>query len=141
MANPPVNLLGMSRPGLEAFFADLGEKPFRARQIMRWIYERGQADFDGMTDLSAKLRARLAEVAEIRAPDIVTSQHSSDDTRKWLLRMDASQRIETVFIPEPARGTLCVSSQVGCAMDCSFCATAQQGFNRNLTPAEIVGQV
>ncbi|MGD8533200.1 MAG: 23S rRNA (adenine(2503)-C(2))-methyltransferase RlmN [Gammaproteobacteria bacterium] len=141
MSDQRVNLLGLPRPDLEAFFVELGEKPFRARQIMNWIYRRGVGDFEEMTDLSQKLRQRLAEVAEIRVPRIVTEQHSADGTRKWMLGMGRTQGIETVFIPEPSRGTLCISSQVGCVLDCSFCSTAQQGFNRNLSTAEIVGQV
>lgn len=141
MSNQRVNLLGLPRPDLEAFFVELGEKPFRARQVMNWIYRRGVGDFEEMTDLSQKLRQRLAEVAEISVPRIVTEQHSTDGTRKWMLGMGHTQGIETVFIPEPARGTLCISSQVGCVLDCSFCSTAQQGFNRNLSTAEIVGQV
>jgi 23S rRNA (adenine2503-C2)-methyltransferase len=137
-----VNLLGLPRAQLEAFVAArLGAKPFRARQLMKWIYRRGAADFTAMTDLAQDFRAQLAEVAEISVPQIVTEQTSKDGTRKWMLRMDQVQGIETVYIPEPDRGTLCISSQVGCAMDCSFCATAQQGFNRNLSAAEIVGQV
>lgn len=135
------NLLGLPRPDLEDFFSRLGEKPFRARQIMNWIYRRGVDDFEAMTDLSRGLRQRLSDVAEIRVPGIVTAQHSGDGTRKWMLGMGETQGIETVFIPEPARGTLCISSQVGCVLDCSFCSTAQQGFNRNLGTAEIVGQV
>src|SRR6202166_2244471 len=142
VADDRVNLLGLPRSELEAFVADrLGAKPFRARQLMKWIYRRGAADFSVMTDLAQEFRARLAEVAKISVPEIVTEQLSTDGTRKWMLRMDAVQGIETVYIPEPDRGTLCISSQVGCAMDCSFCATAQQGFNRNLSVAEIVGQV
>ncbi len=137
-----VNLLGLPRPELEAFVAGrLGAKPFRARQLMKWIYRRGAADFASMTDLAQDFRAQLAAVATIAVPEIVTEQRSTDGTIKWMLRMDAVQGIETVYIPEPDRGTLCISSQVGCAMDCSFCATAQQGFNRNLGVAEIVGQV
>jgi 23S rRNA (adenine2503-C2)-methyltransferase len=140
-----VNLLGLSRPELEAFVSGLGAKPFRARQLMKWMYRRGESDFDRMTDLAKDFRARLAEVAEIRPPEIVTLEASADGTRKWLLRAPGAtgveQAIETVFIPEPGRGTLCISSQVGCALDCSFCSTAQQGFNRNLSAAEIVGQV
>jgi 23S rRNA (adenine2503-C2)-methyltransferase len=137
-----VNLLGLPRAQLEAFVAArLGAKPFRARQLMKWIYRRGAADFSTMTDLAQEFRAQLAAVAEISVPQIVTEQQSKDGTRKWMLRMDEVQGIETVYIPEPDRGTLCISSQVGCAMDCSFCATAQQGFNRNLSAAEIVGQV
>jgi len=137
-----VNLLGLPRAQLEAFVAQrLGAKPFRARQLMKWIYRRGAADFSAMSDLAQDFRAQLREVAEITVPQIVTEQVSSDGTRKWMLRMDEVQGIETVYIPEPDRGTLCISSQVGCAMDCTFCATAQQGFNRNLSVAEIVGQV
>ncbi len=139
------NLLGLSRPELEAWVAALGEKPFRARQLMKWIYRRGECDFDAMTDLSKAFRDRLAGVAEVRVPEIVSEQVSTDGTRKWLLRMPGAtgveQAVETVFIPEPGRGTLCISSQIGCSLDCSFCATAQQGFNRNLSAAEIVGQV
>ena len=136
------NLLGLARPELEAFVAErLGAKPFRARQLMKWIYRRGAADFAVMSDLAQDFRAQLSEVAEITVPQIVTQQVSSDGTRKWMLRMDQAQGIETVYIPEPDRGTLCISAQVGCAMDCSFCSTAQQGFNRNLSVAEIVGQV
>jgi 23S rRNA (adenine2503-C2)-methyltransferase len=142
LAAERVNLLGLPRTELEAFVAErLGAKPFRARQLMKWMYRRGAADFAAMTDLAQDFRAQLAEVARISVPEIVTEQNSSDGTRKWMLRMDAVQGIETVYIPEPDRGTLCISSQVGCAMDCSFCSTAQQGFNRNLSVAEIVGQV
>jgi 23S rRNA (adenine2503-C2)-methyltransferase len=142
VADDRVNLLGLPRSELEAFVAErLGAKPFRARQLMKWIYRRGAADFAAMSDLKQDFRAQLADAAKISVPEIVTEQRSSDGTRKWMLRMDAVQGIETVYIPEPDRGTLCISSQVGCAMDCSFCATAQQGFNRNLSVAEIVGQV
>src|SRR3984893_3647222 len=142
VAEDRVNLLGLPRSELEAFVAErLEAKPFRARQLMKWIYRRGAADFSVMTDLATDFRARLAEAAKISVPELVTEQRSSDGTRKWMLRMDAVQGIETVYIPEPDRGTLCISSQVGCAMDCTFCATAQQGFNRNLSAAEIVGQV
>jgi 23S rRNA (adenine2503-C2)-methyltransferase len=135
------NLLGLPRPALEAFVTQLGSKPFRARQLMNWVYKRGVGSFADMTDLAKDFRARLGAAAEVRAPDIVSVQRSTDGTRKWLLKADAAQAFEMVFIPEPDRGTLCISSQVGCALDCSFCATAQQGFNRNLTTAEIVGQV
>jgi 23S rRNA (adenine2503-C2)-methyltransferase len=137
-----VNLLGLPRAELEAFVASrLGAKPFRARQLMKWIYRRGAADFSAMSDLAQDFRAQLGQIATVTVPQIVTEQISSDGTRKWMLRMDEVQGIETVYIPEPDRGTLCISSQVGCAMDCAFCATAQQGFNRNLSVAEIVGQV
>jgi 23S rRNA (adenine2503-C2)-methyltransferase len=180
------NLLGLERPALEAFFATLGEKPFRARQVMQWIYRRGVDDFNAMTDLSKGLRVKLLDCAEIKLPPILGDRLSADGTRKWLLGVDATNGIETVFIPEgdrlpgempltnaalaatkdcantvdcapPAgrspeagpsadasvryRGTLCISSQVGCAMDCSFCATGKQGFNRNLSSAEIIAQV
>src|SRR6202051_3241225 len=142
VAEDRVNLLGLPRSELTAFLAGrLEAKPFRARQLMKWIYRRGAADFSLMTDLAQDFRARLAEVAKISVPEIVTEQKSSDGTRKWMLRMDAVQGIETVYIPEPDPGTLCISSQVGCAMDCSFCASAQHAFNRNLSVAEIVGQV
>jgi 23S rRNA (adenine2503-C2)-methyltransferase len=135
------NLLGLTRAELEAFVIAMGEKPFRARQLLKWLYKRCVSDFDQMTDLAKSFRARLTAVAEVVTPSIMTAQVSADGTRKWLLAMDGTQGIETVFIPEPGRGTLCISSQVGCAMDCTFCSTAQQGFNRNLSVAEIVGQV
>jgi 23S rRNA (adenine2503-C2)-methyltransferase len=143
---PPVspdrlNLLGLTREGLESFVTELGGKPFRARQLLNWIYKRGEQHIAAMTDLSKQFRAELAQRAEVRAPEIAEVQHSADGTRKWQLKADAGQAYEMVFIPEPERGTLCISSQVGCALDCSFCSTAQQGFNRNLTAAEIVGQV
>ncbi len=135
------NLLGLPRPDLESFVAALGSKPFRARQLMSWLYKRNEGRFDAMTDLAREFRAQLTERAEIRVPEIVSAHVSADGTRKWLLRADSSQAFETVFIPEVDRGTLCISSQVGCVLDCAFCSTAQQGFNRNLTTAEIVGQV
>src|SRR5688572_23195404 len=135
------NLLGLTRSELEAFVEKMGEKPFRARQLMKWLYKRNVSEIEQMTDLAKRFRERLQEIAEVRTPAITTTQVSADGTRKWLLAMDGTQGIEMVFIPEPDRGTLCISSQVGCAMDCSFCSTAQQGFNRNLTAAEIVGQV
>ena len=135
------NLLGLPRPTLEAFVAQLGSKPFRARQLMQWVYKRGEPSFERMTDLAKAFRARLAECAIVQAPEVIATQHSADGTRKWLLRADGSQAFEMVYIPEPDRATLCISSQVGCALDCAFCSTAQQGFNRNLTTAEIVGQV
>lgn len=142
MSSERVNLLGLPRAQLETFVAErLGAKPFRARQLMKWMYRRGAADFCSMTDLKQEFRSQLGEIAEIAVPQIVTEQVSKDGTRKWMLRMDDIQGIETVYIPEADRGTLCISSQVGCAMDCTFCATAQQGFNRNLSAAEIVGQV
>jgi len=136
-----VNLLGLPRTELEAFCAALGSKPFRARQLMNWLYKRGCNRFEDMSDLAREFRALLSERAELTLPEIVTEQRAGDGTRKWLLRADAAQAFEMVYIPETDRGTLCISSQVGCALDCAFCATAQQGFNRNLSTAEIVGQV
>jgi 23S rRNA (adenine2503-C2)-methyltransferase len=136
-----VNLLGLPRLELTAFCETLGSKPFRARQLMHWLYKRGCGSFEQMTDLSRDFRRELAVRAEIRPPEIVTVQRASDGTIKWLLRADATQAFEMVYIPESERGTLCISSQVGCALDCAFCSTAQQGFNRNLSTAEIVGQV
>jgi 23S rRNA (adenine2503-C2)-methyltransferase len=135
------NLLGLPRARLEEFFAARGEPAFRASQLMKWVHARGVTDIDAMTDLSRKLRHELREVCELSVPTCVAEQASSDGTIKWLLRLDDQNAIETVFIPEPGRGTLCVSSQVGCALDCTFCATARQGFNRNLSAAEIVGQL
>jgi 23S rRNA (adenine2503-C2)-methyltransferase len=135
------NLLGLDRAALEAFVVTLGEKPFRARQIMKWIHERGVTRFDAMTDLGKALRAKLDVHAEIRGLTPVSEERSADGTVKWLFSMDATNGIECVFIPEPDRGTLCISSQVGCALDCAFCSTARQGFNRNLGVAEIIGQV
>lgn len=137
----PVNLLDLDRPGLERLFADLGEQRFRATQILKWVHQFGLGGFDGMTNIGRKLREQLEAAAVIRAPEVVGEQISADGTHKWLLQVDSGNRVETVFIPEPDRGTLCVSSQVGCALDCSFCATARQGYNRNLTTAEIIGQV
>jgi 23S rRNA (adenine2503-C2)-methyltransferase len=136
-----VNLLAFDRKAMEDFFLEQGERPFRAAQLLQWIHQRGVIDFDAMTNFSKALRVRLAEHCEIRPPEIVFDQRASDGTRKWLLQVDEANRIETVFIPEEGRGTLCVSSQVGCALDCSFCSTAQQGFNRNLGVAEIIGQL
>ena len=136
-----VNLLGLERAGLEAFVSSLGNKPFRARQLMSWLYKRGEGDFAAMTDLARDFRAQLAAHAIVATPEIVSRHDSADGTRKWLLRADAGQAFEMVYIPETDRGTLCISSQVGCALDCAFCSTAQQGFNRNLDTAEIVGQL
>jgi 23S rRNA (adenine2503-C2)-methyltransferase len=146
VATERVNLLGLTRSQLESLVVEMGEKPFRARQLMKWMYKRAVGSFDDMTDLAKSFRQRLALSAEIRVPTVILRQHSSDGTRKWLLNVDRgnsiiSQAIEMVYIPEPGRGTLCISSQVGCAMDCSFCSTAQQGFNSNLSAADIVGQV
>jgi 23S rRNA (adenine2503-C2)-methyltransferase len=136
-----VNLLGLERSSLEALVIELGSKPFRARQLMHWLYKRGEGRLQEMTDLGKDFRSLLEERTEVRSPEIVSAQRSHDGTRKWLLKADATQAFEMVFIPEEDRGTLCISSQVGCALDCSFCSTGQEGFNRNLTTAEIVGQV
>ncbi len=136
-----INLLDYDRKGLAAFFVDLGEKPFRATQLLKWIYQEGVEDFDLMTNLSKSFRAWLNEHCYLATPEIVIEQIASDGTRKWALQTSCGNRIETVFIPEEGRGTLCVSSQIGCALACTFCSTAQQGFNRNLTTAEIIGQV
>ncbi len=141
MPSARINLLGLPREQMEELFAQWGEKPFRARQVMKWIYSRGISDFEQMTDLGKGLRERLGEQAEVRPPEIVSRHDSADGTVKWVLRAGSEQAIETVFIPEESRGTLCISSQVGCALDCSFCSTGAQGFNRNLDSAEIVGQV
>jgi 23S rRNA (adenine2503-C2)-methyltransferase len=138
---PKTNLLGISRVGLEHYFASLGEKPFRARQLLQWIYQRGITDFSMMTDLSRSLRLRLSEIAEIRPPEVLSEQVSADGTIKWLLTLPGGSAVETVFIPEPDRATLCISSQVGCMLNCTFCSTAMQGFSRNLSAAEIIGQV
>lgn len=135
------NLLGMTLPELTAFFASLGEKPFRARQVFRWIHQAGVNDFERMTDLARSLREKLPKVSVVTPPGLLAEQCSADGTRKWLLDVGVGNGIEVVYIPEDERGTLCVSSQVGCALDCSFCATGKQGFNRNLSCAEIVGQL
>jgi len=136
-----VNLLGLDRSGLERFFVDLGEKPFRARQMLQWIHQRAVTDYDEMTDLSLALRQRLAERAKIEPPRIISEQCSDDGTVKWLMATEGGNAVETVYIPEPNRGTLCISSQVGCMLNCTFCSTATQGFSRNLSAAEIIGQV
>ena len=135
------NLLDLDRDGLRAFFADLGEKPYRADQVMKWMYHRLENDFSAMTDLGKSLREKLPEVAVVTPPKALVDTVSTDGTRKWLLGMDAGNAVETVYIPEPTRGTLCVSSQIGCGLNCRFCATGAQGFNRNLSAAEIIGQV
>ncbi len=136
------NLLELDRVGLEDFFADtLGEKRYRAHQVMKWIHHRHVTDFDDMTDLGKALRAKLQQHAEVCVPVVQFERPSTDGTHKWLLGMDGRNAIEAVFIPDKSRGTLCVSSQVGCALNCQFCSTATQGFNRNLSTAEIIGQV
>ncbi len=136
-----INLLDLDRTGMESLFQELGHKPFHARQVFKWIHKHGVTDFEAMTDLSKKLRAELIAIAEVRVPRIVLEQPSSDGTRKWLLELDCNNRVESVLIPDGDRTTLCVSSQVGCALECSFCSTGKQGFNRNLSTAEIIGQV
>lgn len=140
-ANAPVNLFGLDRAGLRARFAELGIEPYRADQVMLWIYRRGLDDFDAMSNIGKDLRAKLKQHFVVQPPEKIAEQVSADGTRKWVLRLAEGQAVETVFIPEKERGTLCISSQVGCAMDCSFCSTAQQGFSRNMTTAEIVAQV
>ena len=137
----PVNLMGLDRQAMEAYFTGLGEKSFRASQVMKWIHQVGVRDFAEMTNLSKALRASLSEQAEITVPEIISDNLSEDGTRKWLLKVPGKSAIEMVFIPEESRGTLCVSSQVGCTLNCSFCATGKQGYNRDLTTAEIIGQV
>ena len=136
-----VNLLEFERTGFAQFCAALGEKPFRARQLMRWVHQRGAADFDAMTDISKSAREQMKQIAAIRAPEVVRDSIAGDGTRKWLLEVGTGNAIETVFIPERNRGTLCISSQAGCALECTFCSTGRQGFNRNLTVAEIIGQL
>ncbi len=136
-----INLLGYDLAHMKAFFTEIGEKPFRAVQVLKWIHQFGADDFSLMSNVSQTLRNRLNDIAEIRAPEIIAEQRARDGTIKWLMRLDGGNSIETVFIPEDNRGTLCVSSQVGCALDCGFCSTAKQGFNRNLTSAEIIAQL
>ncbi|MCH2058610.1 MAG: bifunctional tRNA (adenosine(37)-C2)-methyltransferase TrmG/ribosomal RNA large subunit methyltransferase RlmN [Thalassotalea sp.] len=136
-----VNLLNFDHQGLREYFASIGEKPFRADQLMKWMYHFGYDDFEKMTNLNKKLREKLARNCEIVAPEISQKQVSNDGTIKYALKLESGQEVETVWIPENNRATLCVSSQVGCALECSFCSTAQQGFNRNLSMAEIIGQV
>ena len=135
------NLLGLSVSKLGDFFEELGEKRFRATQMVKWIHQMGECDFDQMTNLSKSLREKLHESAEICLPEVVSCQDSTDGTRKWLIKVEGGSCIEMVYIPEKDRGTLCVSSQIGCALDCSFCATGKQGFNRDLSTAEIIGQL
>ncbi len=141
LSTQKVNLLGLTQAQLLEYFAGIGERPFRAKQVMKWIHHHGLDDFEGMTDISKALRARLNETAEIRGPKVQAVQTAKDGTRKWLLQLADGNGIETVYIPEADRNTLCVSTQVGCALDCAFCSTARQGFNRNLTAAEIIGQL
>ena len=138
--NKKINLMDLTRQQMREFFAELGEKPFRADQLVKWIYHFGEDNFDNMTNINKKLREKLKAVAEIKAPEVAVEQRSSDGTIKWAMQV-GEQQVETVYIPEADRATLCVSSQVGCALACTFCSTAQQGFNRNLTVSEIIGQV
>ena len=135
------NLMGLNRKSMEDFLLSIDEKPFRATQIIKWIHQRGVSDISQMTDLSKSLRKKLSEICEINVPEVVYEKTSNDGTKKWVIKVDESDLIEMVLIPENNRSTLCVSSQVGCAVDCSFCATGKQGFSRNLTLDEIIGQV
>ena len=139
--NPTINLFELNQRDMREYFSRMSEKPYRATQVMKWVYHQGITDFDKMTDISKGLRQHLSDQTAFKLPDIVSQQVSSDGTRKWLLRIDELNCIETVFIPEKDRGTLCISSQVGCPLDCSFCATGKQGFNRNLNVSEIIGQL
>ena len=141
MNDEKINLLDLSAEGLKFLFNAMGEKPFRATQVLKWIHQFGVDDFDAMTNVSKALRERLKKVAVIKGPEVLEENISDDGTIKWALKLNCGQAIETVFIPEKNRGTLCVSSQIGCVVDCSFCSTGAQGFNRNLSLAEIIGQV
>ncbi|PWB39465.1 MAG: 23S rRNA (adenine(2503)-C(2))-methyltransferase RlmN [Rhodocyclales bacterium] len=135
------NLLEFDAAGLTAWFAGMGEKPFRAKQVLRWLHQFGEDDFERMTDVAKSLRTRLAEHAEVRLPQVMLDSAAADGTRKWLLDVGNGNAVECVFIPEENRGTLCISTQAGCALDCAFCSTGKQGFNRNLTTGEIIGQL
>ncbi|MDC0602437.1 bifunctional tRNA (adenosine(37)-C2)-methyltransferase TrmG/ribosomal RNA large subunit methyltransferase RlmN [Aliiglaciecola sp.] len=139
--SPKTNLLDFNRQGMREFFKSIDEKAFRSEQLMQWIYQYGETDFDKMTNLNKTLRAKLKDKCVIKAPEIAYQQNATDGTIKFALKLEGGQEVETVWIPETDRATLCVSSQVGCALECTFCSTAQQGFNRNLTVAEIIGQV
>lgn len=141
MANPKPNLIGLNRNELVQFFAELGEKPFRAEQIMKWIHQRGILDLDAMTDISKPLREKLKNCVELTLPKLVEEFPSSDGSHKWIIEVASGSKVEMVFIPESGRGTLCISSQAGCSLDCSFCATGKQGFDSNLSSAEIVAQL
>ena len=136
-----VNLLDLDAQRLTSLLAELGEKPFRAKQVLRWLHRNGVSDIEMMTDLSRPLRDKLRSIAQIKLPGVVSDSTSSDGTRKWLIDVDPGNAVETVFIPEESRGTLCISSQAGCILDCQFCSTGKQGFNRNLTTGEIIGQL
>ena len=136
-----INLFDYDRKMLESYFSSIGENTFRAHQLLKWIYQYGVIDFESMTNLSNDLRTHLKENTIVKLPKIVNEKKSEDGTKKWLVKVDEKNSIETVFIPENDRGTLCISTQVGCALDCKFCSTAKQGFSRNLTTSEIIGQV
>jgi 23S rRNA (adenine2503-C2)-methyltransferase len=136
-----INLMDLDEDRMRSFFESIGEKPFRAQQVLKWIYHQGCSDFGQMSNLSLDLRQRLAEIAEVEPPRILREQVSADGTTKWLIGFGGGNAVETVYIPEPKRGTLCISSQVGCALNCTFCSTGAQGFNRNLSTSEIIGQV
>lgn len=136
-----VNLLNFDVEGIKAWCAELGEKPYRAIQLARWMHRHCEDDFDAMSNLAKSFRAKLHDLAYIKAPPVITVKHSADGTRKWLFDVGNGNAVEAVFIPEDDRGTLCISTQAGCAMGCLFCSTGKQGFNRNLTTAEIVGQL
>ena len=137
----PQNLLDFDAQALAAYLTEMGEKPFRARQLMRWVYQVGESDFDAMTDIAVSLREKLKQIACVQAPKVMREELSDDGTRKWLLDVGTGNAVETVYIPEADRGTLCISTQAGCALDCTFCSTGKQGFNRNLSAAEIIGQL
>lgn len=141
VSSQKINLLGLDHDAMVQFFLNLGEKPYRAKQLLKWIHFNGVTDFNAMTDISKSLRAKLNETAEFVLPDVIYEKKADDDTFKWLLKLSDGNCIETVFIPEKTRGTLCISSQVGCILNCSFCSTGKQGFNRNLTTAEIMSQL
>ena len=136
-----INLLGLTRQKMIDFFAEMGEKPFRAKQVMQWIHQFGVHEFDDMTNISKALREKMKKTAIVQGPEVIVQNISTDGTRKWVMKMPGGSSIETVLIPEGGRGTLCISSQIGCALDCSFCSTGKQGFNRNLSTEEIVGQI
>ena len=136
-----INLAGLTLSGLTCLFEDLGEKPFRASQVMKWIHQRGVTDINLMSDISKVLRERLHEIGEIRLPDVRDEFFSTDGSRKWIVEVASGSRVEMVYIPEEGRGTLCISSQAGCSLDCTFCATGKQGFDSNLSVAEIIGQL
>jgi 23S rRNA (adenine2503-C2)-methyltransferase len=141
MPTERINLLGLSKKGMEAFLQSIGERPFRAIQLMKWIHQQGVTDFDAMSNISKSLREQLKECAQIKPPKIKDCFAAKDGCFKWIIEVVSGSSVETVFIPEAGRGTLCISSQAGCSLDCSFCATGKQGFNSNLTTAEIIGQL